>query len=227
MSDGLSVQQMQTADRLASEKFGIPSLILMENAGRGVAEIITREFPDSQVLVICGKGNNGGDGFVIARHLSTSGHGVRVLLAANPGSLKADAALNWVRLQSLKIPVRSWPLENAEEAAAFGNEADLIVDAVFGIGLTRPVQEPFLSLIRFINRSQKKIVSVDVPSGLDADRGKVLGEAVRATITATLGRVKSGLLDGEGPACAGRVLTVDIGIPDAAYAEAQESSDEK
>ena len=222
---------MQAIDRRAAEEFGIPSLLLMENAGRGVAEIVSEIASSASrpprndviasgakqsqsILIFCGKGNNGGDGLVAARHLHNRGFHVHVLLLANLDELKNDAAVNFSIVQRMKIPVQTILVEkDLAKIPESLQKSDFVVDALFGIGLRSELEEPFSSAVEAINDSRKKVIAVDIPSGLDADTGQVLGIAVNATATATLGLPKKGLVEREGPLYSGQITVVDIGLP--------------
>ncbi|MDI6824829.1 MAG: NAD(P)H-hydrate dehydratase [Bacillota bacterium] len=216
--------EMREIDRLAQEEAAIPGLILMENAGRAVfgqaLRMLGGEPAGRRVLVLCGKGNNGGDGLVVARHLCHHGAEVRVLLAAMPEELKGDAAANLAMaraeeaLPGARLAVRSlsgpgWEDALAEELAA----ADLVVDALLGTGIQGGARGQVAQVIEILNRAERPVLSVDVPSGLDADTGAVSGPCVRARVTVTLGLPKVGLLIYPGAEYAGRVLVADIGIP--------------
>jgi NAD(P)H-hydrate epimerase len=195
------------------EDYAIPGLLLMENAARGIAQIATRMCPDgSTVAIVCGPGNNGGDGFAAARHLANFGYRPRLHLAVPPDSLKSgsDPAVNFTIASAMGIPIR--------ETMDVG-DAGLVLDAVFGTGLQREVREPFRSVLESIRNAGCPVLAVDLPSGLDADTGAVLGICVRADVTATMVAPKTGFLSGEGPAHIGRVEVVDIGAPAAILAE--------
>lgn len=212
----VSGAEMKEIDRRAIEEFKIPSLTLMENAGRGVAEVVaaTLVSKPSIVVIFCGKGNNGGDGLVSARYLAQE-HGVRIFLLCSPSELKSDALANLMRLpKSVSVTVIA-----KNESVDFGKvqKAHLLVDALFGIGLKSDLEEPYRSAVDTINQSGKPVVSIDIPSGLDADTGEVRGVAVKATVTATLGLAKKGLYQKEGPRYSGEIRIVDIGIPKEAY----------
>ena len=207
-------EEMQALDRRAIEEFGIPSLSLMENAGRGVAALIEREFPRSQypkVSLICGRGNNGGDGFVAARYLQERGYDTRVFLAAPAEEYQGDALVN---LNRMSLP--GLPLHSSRFLKIHSNEirrSSLLVDALFGTGLNRPLKGFAADLISFLNGTKRPIVSVDLPSGLSADTGEVLGQAVRASLTATLHLPKRGLVLGPDSERAGNLHVIPIGIP--------------
>lgn len=209
----IKVKEMQSLDRRAESDFGIPALLLMENAGRGIAELVKRRGKQGGVAIVCGKGNNGGDGFVAARHLVNQGFRVSVILAAEPDELKKDAALNFNIIRLMGIPILRYSTEKKAVVRTRLRKVSVIVDAVFGIGLKSAVREPCLSLIRLINESNRYTIAVDVPSGLEADTGKILGDAVYADETGTLGLMKSGLLKGQGPQTAGKITVIDISLP--------------
>ncbi len=209
-------REMQELDRRATEEFGIPSLTLMENAGRGVAEIASEIMGGSKelILILAGKGNNGGDGVVAARHLWERKIPVHVVLFTVPSQLKDDPAVNFQKMLQLKIPftiVHEKP--RTLTLADLLDRAELVIDALFGIGLKRELGEPYSSVIQAVNHSGKKVLAVDIPSGLNADNGEVLGAAVKATLTATLGLPKKGLYEKKGPEYSGEVRVVEIGIP--------------
>lgn len=220
MPKALSVLQAQQIDRFAIQKLGIPSVVLMENAGRLTAgEILKiigvrplRGLTPKAVIIFCGSGNNGGDGFVVARHLWASGVRVKVFLIGNPKNLKQDSAINFKILKKLKCPVENIQNVNKKVLTEL-RRATLIVDAIFGIGLSRPVGEPYRSIIHAINQARKPVVAVDVPSGMDATTGKVLGACVKATCTVTFAVLKKGFLTVQGRRYVGKVIVADIGIP--------------
>ncbi len=210
--------EMQALDRAAIERYAIPGLVLMENAGRGAAEIAARmcSARNGAVLVFCGRGNNGGDGFVIARHLFNRGYDVRCYLAGTRARIRAgsDAAVNAEICARMGIPILEHEREADRETMARAIAwTSLIVDALLGIGLSGPVREPYASLIRLLNHRRAPILSVDVPSGLDCDTGEILGVAVRATRTVTFGAPKLGFTRGRGPELTGPVELVDISLP--------------
>ncbi|RME74947.1 MAG: NAD(P)H-hydrate epimerase [Planctomycetota bacterium] len=221
--------EMRELDRLAIERYGIPGLLLMENAGRGAAEIAlamlegegaggsARRPPRGRgVLVFCGRGNNGGDGFVLARHLHNRGYDVRCYLAARRDALPpgSDAATNAEICRRMRIPLleHDEPADREAMARAIAS-TELLVDALLGTGARGPVREPYASLIRLLNHRRAPILALDLPSGLDCDTGEILGVAVRAHRTATFGAPKLGFARGRGPDFTGRVDVVDISLP--------------
>ncbi len=186
----VTAAEMREIDRRSSERFGVPSLSLMENAGRAVAAFVLQRFPQAKTIgVICGKGNNGGDGFVAARHLKDAGREVRVLLLADPGELRGDAAEMYGRMGMKALSVRAEE-ELASDKAAKMFACDLLVDAVLGTGFKPPVSGVYEQAIRKINERAAAgvpVVAVDIPSGLDADQREEAwaGEFVRAEATVT------------------------------------------
>jgi NAD(P)H-hydrate epimerase len=177
----------------------------MENAGRGAAEMLLGLGVRGTVAICCGKGNNGGDGLVIARHLDLHKFPVRVHLTVPPNELTGDAAVNCHIVERSGIPIVSGMqgLENA----------DWIVDALLGTGLAGAVRQPFLTAIEMINRQSRKVLAVDIPSGLDCDTGKPLGTAVRADHTVTFAAPKIGFQNPAAQPWLGQVHVVDIGAP--------------
>lgn len=206
----ISVAQAQAFDQFAQEKLGIPSIILMENAGRGVAEEALKMLRSKKkVAIICGVGNNGGDGLVAARHLLNAGINVKVYLVGKPSKLKPDPKINLKILINMKQKIIK---VNSLKDLKGLNRADLIIDAIFGIGLKSTVRQPYSDVIDFLNQGKKPILAVDLPSGLDADTGKVLGVAVRAKETVTFIAFKKGFYRGKGPVYCGKIVVRDIGV---------------
>jgi NAD(P)H-hydrate epimerase len=201
----LSSAQVREVDRLAAERFAIPVSWLMEAAGWQVARHCR-----SRAYVVCGRGNNGGDGLAAARHLHRWGRLAGVACTDVEG-LAGPAAEQARALRAAGVAIEPEP------AAGLG-DASLVVDALLGTGLSRPVQGRLAEWIAAVNGSGRRVVSVDVPSGLDADTGEAPGACVRAAMTVTLGLPKPGLLVADGPAHAGEVWVADIGMPFEAYA---------
>ena len=221
----LSREEVRGIDARAAE-LGMPTVVLMENAGRGAAEVFLRcldvDLTPSQddgpprVLILCGPGNNGGDGGVAARHLELRGFPVRVVWFADPAHLGGDAAVQWTILARSEVDQMAWPVDPDTDPArldALIDGADWVVDALLGTGLTRPVEGTLLQVIEALNRSGKPILALDLPSGLDADRGVPLGVAVRATATATFVAPKLGFAAPGAREYTGAVSVVDIGAP--------------
>jgi NAD(P)H-hydrate epimerase len=211
----LTREQVRNLDRRAIEEFGVPGVVLMENAGRGAAEVLISLGCRGPVVICCGKGNNGGDGFVIARHLDNQGIPVRVILFAQPDQLTGDAAVNYQIIARSGLELLVHDVERVDEKAVESKLAKVewIVDALFGTGITGPVRKPFDQIIKCMNESHRHILAVDIPSGLDCDTGLPLGPTVRAEHTVTFVAEKIGFANPEAKSWIGRVHVVDIGAP--------------
>ncbi|MCL2823646.1 MAG: NAD(P)H-hydrate epimerase [Polyangiaceae bacterium] len=222
----LSREQIREFDRIAIEDCHVPGIVLMENAGRGAFEVILRileldSCPNhAPVLIVCGAGNNGGDGFVVARHLMTAGIPVSVCLMADPARLRGDALANhdaFLGLASLGLAGAVTLIDDDADLPVLETEllrARLVVDALFGTGLDRKISGLPAEVINRINAAPLTRVALDLPSGLDANTGDVLGTAVRADATATFGALKLGLLTPNGACHAGEIHVVSLGVPE-------------
>jgi NAD(P)H-hydrate epimerase len=197
-------EQMRAIDRWAIEERGVPSLDLMERAGAGLADVVTEVAPAGLVVVLCGGGNNGGDGYVAARLLREAGRDVRAVTLVDPGTLQGDARTNLERLPG-EGP-QSWSAAVLDDAAG-------VVDALLGTGFAGAVREPLRTAIETLNGTTAPVVAADVPSGVDASTGEIEDVAVRADATATFHRAKPGLWVSPGKEHAGTVRVVDIGMP--------------
>lgn len=212
----LSREEVRSIDVRAADEFGMPTIVLMENAGRGAAALLLDRIgpgPEpSRVLILCGPGNNGGDGGVVARHLDLWGFTVTVVWFAAPGRLAGDAATQWGVLDRSEIN-QGFFQDDTERLETLLAETDWVVDALLGTGLARPVEGPIAAAIDAVNRAGKPVLALDLPSGLDADLGVPLGTAVRATLTATFVAPKLGFdVPGAGE-YTGPVVVIDIGAP--------------
>ena len=214
----LGRDEVREIDRKAIEEYEIPGIILMENAGRNVVEEIMKMLSgtdSARVAIFCGKGNNGGDGFVIARHLYNKGVDVSVYLTTEMSNLLSDgdASTNLKILLNMNLEI----IELQEERiGAIGKElhgCNVIVDAIYGTGLKGEVREPVRTLIAKINEVDLPVVSVDMPSGLGCDDGVVLGTAVKATKTVTFVAAKTGFFQECGKEYTGELIVSDISIP--------------
>ncbi|NOY77663.1 MAG: NAD(P)H-hydrate dehydratase, partial [Calditrichaeota bacterium] len=194
MEPVVSVQEMRTVDQLSTTELNIPAILLMENAGLKTAQAIRRELGDlthKQVCIICGKGNNGGDGFVVGRHLSRMGARVEFFSTAPLSDFKGEAAVNRQIAERLRLPVHDIrTMDDLKPAVA----PDLIVDALLGTGIRGEVTGLYRALIEWMNAQSVPIVAVDTPSGVNCETGDVAGTAVRATFTVTMGAIKTGQL---------------------------------
>lgn len=212
----LSRAEVRSIDVRAAEEFGLPTLVLMENAGRGAADWLRARLggASARVVVACGPGNNGGDGGVVARHLDARGFTVRVVWFAKEGSIRGDAAVQREILNRSGIDQETWPdeVDAARLDALFGS-ADWIVDGLLGTGLTRSVEGPLRAVIEAINRSGKPVLALDLPSGMDADSGQPRGIAVRASATLTFVAPKLGFDQPGADQFTGEVQVVEIGVP--------------
>ena len=211
----LSCRQLRELDRQASEVYGLPTVVLMENAGRGAAELLMSLGIAGQVAIVCGKGNNGGDGLVIARHLDFAGIPVEVILTVAPEQLTGDAAVQLQIVLQSQLPIHY--ATPAELAGSWLTDrlsgADWIVDALFGTGLSGPLRAPFDAVVKAINSAPGRRLAVDIPSGLEGDTGTPLGETVRADHTVTFVAQKPGFAKPGADGWLGKVHVVPIGIP--------------
>ena len=212
-----TAKEMQAMDRAAIESFGLPGRVLMENAGRGAVQVLVDHFENigaRRIAVVAGRGNNGGDGFVIARYLFQKGMDVRVYLLSSTDRLSGNAAENLQLLTRLKVPVVEVPDPPAfDKHRSQLSTVDIWIDAMLGTGLNADVKGFYKTLIDFINASGKPVMAVDIASGLNADTGHPCGAAVRAQVTATFAFAKRGQVVYPGSSYTGRLEVVDIGIP--------------
>jgi NAD(P)H-hydrate epimerase len=214
MLRSLTRSQVRDVDRRAVAEYGLPGVVLMENAGRGAAELLVRLGTVGRVVICAGKGNNGGDGFVIARHLEIRGVATTVLVFCEPAELTGEAAINYGVLaaagQELVVLGRNPDPAEIERQLA---SADWIVDALLGTGTRGNIREPYLTVIAAINRAGRKVLAVDLPSGMDCDTGQPLGACVAADHTATFVARKIGFDTPEAEKLTGEVHVIDIGVP--------------
>jgi NAD(P)H-hydrate epimerase len=240
----LTREQVREVDRRAVAEYGMSGLVLMENAGRGVADVLCglvwepspggrgqgegaelapladtltptlSQGAREPVVIVCGKGNNGGDGFVIARHLDLRGLRVRAMLLAEPKELRGDAAANFgiIEKAGLAIEVFNAPLDVAKFKQALGGSF-LLIDAILGTGATGEPKSPYAEAIELMNESGIKIVAVDLPSGLDCDTGVAARHTIRAAHTCTFVAAKPGLMVARAAEYVGHLHVCDIGVP--------------
>ncbi len=211
--------EVRAFDSWAINTLGIPGVVLMENAGRSCAELIKDKLKDvagPKVCIFCGTGNNGGDGYVIARHLINSGYKVVVVVCGDRNKIKGDAKLNLDILERLGRRIERLNLRAGDiggQVGAFAADADMLVDSLFGTGLSGQLSDEYKQLIESINAQSCPILAVDIPSGLDCDSGQPLGAAVRANYTVTFVAVKKGFTSAGGTvAYTGEIFTASIGV---------------
>lgn len=219
----VTAAQMRAMDSFTIDKIGIPGVVLMENAGRAVVDAIEDFFESDEPLVaavFCGKGNNGGDGFVVARHMISRGHDAVVFLLAKINDLSGDALTNARIAQEIGIEIREVPdRQSLSDLLYDSRDYHFIIDAIFGTGLTSAVKGHYLGAIDLINSSSLPVVAVDIPSGLSSDSGELLGPAVEADLTVTFAYPKIGLVMPPSSNYAGEVVVADISIPESAESD--------
>ncbi|HEY3392718.1 MAG TPA: NAD(P)H-hydrate epimerase [Lacipirellulaceae bacterium] len=236
----LTRDECRKLDHLATADYGIPSIVLMENAGRGCVDVLERLGLNGSVAILCGKGNNAGDGFVIARHLEIRGYECRVILLCPPGELRGDAATNFAILQKCgsRIIDLSQPIAGQPEVGAASRAADpprlgrptseldnllnqhasgatWLIDAMLGTGAVGEPRSPFDAAIDWINRrhANTQVLAVDLPSGLDCDTGQPATHTVRADHTCTFAAMKTGFAHPPANSVLGKIHVCDIGLP--------------
>lgn len=226
----LTREQIRELDRIAIEEYGLPGVVLMENAGRNAAEVIRqRALPAAdggRAAILCGGGNNGGDGFVIARHLANAGIDTNVFLAVEPDRLTGDAAVNFRIVERMGLPlfgINTPPTITAARERWRG--CDVIVDALLGTGFAGTVRSPMTDIIAAVNAVPREtgdggparpiVVAIDLPSGLDANTGRPSNATIKADLTITMLASKVGFAAPEAARWTGPVFTVDIGAPTA------------
>lgn len=194
------------------ERYGIPGIVLMENASREVADAARRMLPApapaTPVLILCGGGNNGGDGLAAARHLHNRGIPVQLGLTVDPTTYHGDALINWHIVDAMRLPCQA-----ASPQFVASRRWSLVIDAIFGTGLTQPPREPFPLLAAAINQTGSPVLAVDLPSGLDCDTGEPLGACIHAAATITMAAAKLGFANPASKAWTGEVSVGDIGCP--------------
>jgi len=208
----LTRAQVREVDRIAIHEYGIPGVVLMENAARAVATAalaLMIDFRTRRALILSGGGNNGGDGLAVARHLHNHGAEVTVALTVDPARYAGDAGINWRIVQAMRLPVTK---ASPEGIRAFADA--LVIDAIFGTGLSEPPREGFGEIVTAIEESDNPVLAVDLPSGLDCDTGEPLGGvAVVADRTLTFVAAKAGFGNVNAGAYIGEVIVGDIGCP--------------
>lgn len=210
--------QVRALDAWAINTLGIPGVVLMENAGRGCAELIEEKLKGlaaPKVCIFCGTGNNGGDGYVIARQLINSGFEATVVVCGDRGKIKGDAKINLDILERMGQPVESLNPAQGDTAARvadFAAGAEVLVDSLFGTGLSGQMRDGYRRLIEGLNACECPILAVDIPSGLDCDTGRPLGAAIEASWTVTFVAVKKGFTFARATRYTGEIFVASIGI---------------
>lgn len=205
----LTREQCRQLDRRAIEEYGIAGLVLMENAGRGTVDVLERLGINGPVVILCGKGNNAGDGFVIARHLEIRGHACKVLLLFPPSELTGDAATNFAILEKTTVPI----VETPNEFDAHARGADWLIDAMLGTGAHGEPRPPFDAAIDWMNAQTARKLAVDLPSGLDCDTGEPAVHTIRADHTCTFAAMKIGFTYPAAREFTGKIHVCDVGVP--------------
>ena len=214
----MTKDQVRAVDSWAINTLGIPGVVLMENAGRSCAELIKEKLKpitNPKVCIFCGTGNNGGDGYVIARHLLNSGFKVVVVICGDRQKVKGDAKINLDILEKLDLPIEQLNLKDEDvptRVKAFTADADMIIDGLFGTGLSGPLRDDYIQLIESINACDCPILAVDIPSGMDCDSGQPLGTAVKASCTVTFVAVKKGFVSECAASYTGEIFVASIGV---------------
>ncbi len=207
----LTRTQLREIDRRAVAEFHIPGVVLMENAARAVAEQACRMLADEccgKILILCGGGNNGGDGLAVARHLHNRGAEVAIGLCCDPLTYQGDALINWQIVSAMKLSAEAFDVSMLTDPPPM-----LIIDAIFGTGLTKAPREPFGSIAKSVNDSGLPVLAVDLPSGLDCDTGVPPGACIQANCTVTFVAEKMGFTQAEARRVLGTVIVGDIGCP--------------
>ena len=212
-----SVDEMRAMDRYAVKQLGIPEAILMENAGQAATSVLAQEIGirDRKIVIFCGAGNNGGDGFVVARKIHADGGNVKVYLLGDPGKFRGAARMNMEILAKLPVEVRS--VESVKKLRMNVLHCHGIVDAIFGTGLDREISGLYREVIALINASGKKVLSLDIPSGINGDTGQIMGAAVQADCTVAFGLPKIGAMLYPGHEHCGKLYVCHISFPPSLY----------
>lgn len=211
----LTRNQTKMVDKLAIDEFGLPGIVLMENAGFGIAQCLLSLKPTGKITICCGKGNNGGDGYVIARYLDISNVKVQVFVFANENEIKGDAKIHYNVIKKMRLQIEHLEKNNINNEILLDklNESEWVIDGLFGTGLTGKLDPYYSDIINTINRTNAKILAIDIPSGLDCDTGIPLGNAIKAAHTCTLISMKIGFLNNSAKEYLGDVKVIDLGIP--------------
>ncbi len=214
----LTREQVRRVDQIAIEEFGIPGILLMENAGRGCFEQLIKRGCSGPVVICCGPGNNGGDGFVIARHLDNRGIEVKVVLAGEQAKYSGDARTNLNIVGKMGLPIvsltRLSPTDwHSELRCVRANPVEWLVDALLGTGATGPLRSPMNEIVREINSIATRVMAIDLPTGMDCDTGEDREPTICAEVTCTFVALKPALVGSSSTSLFGQVEVIDIGVP--------------
>ncbi len=213
-----SCQEVRMVDQIAITDFAVPGVILMENAGQNATRILLEQGCKGPVLIVCGKGNNGGDGFVMARHLDNHDIPVEIFIISSPEELKGDAKINYEIVRKSGIPFQRLDSENSlQDFKSALTKCDWVVDALLGTGVSGEIKGIYKTVIEEINQSKNKVLSVDIPSGMDCDTGNISGTCIKAYCTVTFVARKKGFDNPESKIHTGIVHVADIGVPRAVF----------
>ena len=209
--------EMQEMDRIAIQELGIPGVVLMENAARGASRIFMEHFDPpskSHVVILCGRGNNGGDGYVMARYLQQTGLKVTVIILSKSDKISGDALINLEIIRRMGLEILEVPgIDQWGDVNQLITHCNYFIDGILGTGLSSPVRDFYGQVIGDVNASGKSVMAIDIPSGLNARNGQVMGTAIHADLTVTFGFPKIGQLVFPGADLVGRLVRIDIGIP--------------
>lgn len=209
----ITSEEMKAIDTYCMENLGIPGIVLMENAGLRVIENIDLEKTNS-FIIVCGVGNNGGDGLAIARHLIAEGKNVEIFILGKLNNGSEDFKINYTILENINADI--FNISKEKDLSVLKNSlvtSDIVIDSIFGTGLSRDVEGLFNKAIALMNEKSKYIISVDIPSGINANTGEVLGISIKANKTVTFQLMKKGLIEEKAKAYVGQVIVEPIGMP--------------
>jgi ADP-dependent NAD(P)H-hydrate dehydratase / NAD(P)H-hydrate epimerase len=209
----VNAQQMREIDRFAIEEIGIPGIVLMEHAGRAVVHEVEKRWPSAQVVILAGHGNNGGDGFVAARHLINKGYDVSTWLIGKKEKMTSDCLLAYQMLVNSQHSVKVFDGQEWDELAGDLQQATVIIDGMLGTGVSGELRQPIKTIIDLVNKSPGRKAAIDLPSGVDANLGTVSSVAIHADLTVTFAYPKWGQYLFPGAACCGEIVVADISIP--------------
>lgn len=213
--ESLTRAQTKLIDKLAIDEFGLPGIVLMENAGLGISQYLLSLKPTDMITICCGKGNNGGDGYVIARYLDNFNIPVQVFIFANENEIKGDAKIHYNVIKKMGLKIEHLEKSSINHKILLNklNDSEWIVDGLFGTGLTGKLELHYSDIINTINRTNAKILAIDIPSGLDCDTGNSLGNTIKAAYTCTLISMKIGFLNDNAKEYLSEVKVIELGIP--------------